>query len=175
MTSLNETMKRITSNIKKSKKGNPIGSFSRNDFNQLVNAYMNDTSYQMDYCVIRDGKKEVQTIPVVKEFREKVLVPLLVEFGVDKQEAVRVIDSYKFKQNQTDGFYELIMDIVYRYMETGKKLNFPSREDFNGSIRLKDIEGGVTVNREGKKVERKNHKSLVKKSSCPSWLRHALQ
>lgn len=172
--SLKEAKKKISESIKLSKKGNKIGSFSRNDFNKLVNAYLNDINYSMDTVVVHDGKTEGRSAAVPKEFREKFIKPILVDFGVPKQEAENIVNNYAFKHAQTDCLYDLIMDIIYQYMETGKKLNFPNREDFTGSIRLKEVDGGVTVNRDGKKTKRGKHKTLVKKSSCPSWLRNAL-
>lgn len=176
----------LAKSIKKSaKSGGLIHSFSRTDFNNLFAAFINDPAHEMETVQIVDGKLTPVKTAVVREFREKFIVPILIEYGVSKEEAQKAVEDYKFKTSQVSTAYEFIAEIVYQYLEAGKKFNFPSRKDFQGSIHLKDIPEG-TVERDirdikdhktvigHKKEKRDTHKTLVKKSTAPVWLRHVL-
>lgn len=180
-----EAKEALGKNIKKGKKGNKIKSFSRTDFNDMLNAMLNDPSYEMEFVKIVDGKLTSVTQPVIREFREKFITPILVEAGVPKDDAAKLAAEYHFRSNQTSMMYEFIADAIYQYMDADKKFNFPSRKDFTGSIYLKDNEEAM-VERDirdikdhktiigHKKEKRSAHKTIVKKSTCPSWLRHVL-
>ena len=183
--SFKEAKETLSANIKRGKSGNKIRSFSRTDFNDMVNAMLNDPSYEMESVKVVDGKLTEVSTPVVRELREKLIVPLLTEAGVDKTEAQRIANEYHFKNPQTSSMYEFVADAVYQYMDADKKFNFPNRKDFTGSIYLKENEP-TTVERDvrdikdhktiigHKKEKRAAHKTIVKKSTCPAWLRHVM-
>ena len=183
--SFKEVKERLRSNVKHGTKGNVIYSFSKTDFNEVVNSMLNDPDYQMETVKIVDGKLTDCTTPVIKEFREKMFVPVLMKAGVERKDAVDIADTHPFSNNQTSCMYDFLSDVLYQYMDSGKKFNFPNRRDFSGSIHLKDIDEEV-VERDvrdikdhrtiigHKKEKREKHKTIVKKSSCPTWKRHVI-
>lgn len=171
--------------VKKSKKGTKIKSFSKNDFNILINALLNDSKYNMETVSIVDGKLTNVSTPIIEDLRTKFIMPILIEFGVPKTDAARIVDEYKFKSGQTQVLYNFIIEAIYQYIDSDKKLNFPARKDFTGSIHLNEVEETM-VERDirdikdhktivgHKKEKRAKHKTLVKKSTCPVWLRHTI-
>lgn len=181
-----EAKEELVKSIKKSKKGDKvIHSFSRTDFNALFGAYINDPTHVMETVQIVDGNVTNVKTEVVREFREKFILPILVEYGIAKEEAEKAVNDYKFKNSQVAGIYEFIAEILYQYIDAGKKFNFPNRKDFQGSIHLKAIPSAI-VERDlrdikdhktiigHKKEKRDSHKTIVKKSTAPNWLRHVL-
>lgn len=180
-----EVKAELKANVKRGKNGNIIHSFSKTDFNELINALINDVDYQMETVKIVDGQLTDFSAPIVKEVREKLLIPVLMKAGVDRNEATEIASTFRYSNSQTTCLYDFIADALYQYMDAGKKFNFPNRYDFNGSIHLKDVEEEV-VERDvrdikdhrtiigHKKEKRNSHKTIVKKSSCPLWMRHVL-
>ena len=151
---------------------------SKSDFNKFAKALVNDsdfTSYKVK-GVDEDGKPVKEEIKPVENFRKDVKKVLL-DFGVDKQEAEKIMTDYKFKS--CDSAYEMTSELLYQYIDTGKKFGFMPKEDFNGSIFIDDVEadddwqeyripskpGEVTHSK------RKAHKVLNRKSTCPNWLK----
>ena len=184
MSSVKETKKEIRSRVKTNAKGNIIPSFSREEFNRLLNATMNDLGYEAEIVAVSGGELETKSIPVTKQFREKFIRPILIDAGVPKDDADKIIDSYQFRNAQTEILYDLIADALYNFMDCGKKFNFHNHKDFNGSIYLKDV-AEADVERDirdmktkeitgRKKEKREKHRTLAKKSTCPKWLRHAM-
>ena len=85
--------------------------FSKEEFNELTKAYLNDI--QNKTTIVRkigDTIKEEDVFPVL-EFRKKFLFNLLTDFGVDKQEAAKVMtNDYKLKN--TDALYPVASEII---------------------------------------------------------------
>lgn len=180
-----EVKAELIANVKRGKNGNIIHSFSKTDFNEMINAMINDPEYQMETVKVVDGELTNFSTPVVKEVRDKLLIPVLMKAGVDKAEATELASTFRYSNNQTSCLYDFVVDAIYQYMDAGKKINFPNRQDFNGSIYLKDVDEEI-VERDirdikdhktiigHKKEKRGRHKTIVKKSSCPAWMRHVL-
>ena len=182
--SVKETKKEIRGRVKTNAKGNLIPSFSREEFNRLLNATLNDSEYEAEIVAVSGGELETKKIPVTKQFREKFIKPILIDAGVPKEDAEKIATSYEFRNAQTEGLYDLIADAVYNFMDCGKKFNFHNHSDFTGSIFMKDVEE-CKVERDirdmktkevtgRKKEKREKHRTLAKKSTCPKWLRHAM-
>ena len=180
-----EAKKELSDNVKCGKSGKKIRSFSKTEFNNLVKSMLNDTEYEATSVKLVNGKLTNISTPVIKDIREKIFVPILTRAGVDKVEAEKLAKDYKFSTNQTSMMYDFISNAIYEYMDAGKKFNFPNKPDFVGSIRLQENEDAI-VERDvrdpkdrkniigHKKEERKAHKTLVKKSACPTWQKHVL-
>ncbi|MNJ62544.1 hypothetical protein D3C77_583880 [compost metagenome] len=72
--------------------------------------------------------------------------------------------------------YEFVSELIYQYMNAGKKFDFVPRVDFNGALTLKDVAETTTTHRNVQdgseiKVNKKAHKLLDKKSKVPTWLK----
>ena len=156
-----------------SKKNKPVKSFSRADFNKLATAFLNEEAYVINSVGTKDGAMVTKEVLPIKEFRNMLRV-ILVDFGVDKQEAQRVVDGYDI--HNVDGLYEVCSELVFQYIAAGKKFDFIPKEDFIGSLSLKDLGPSVGEFRDIKtkdliKVSKKAHSLLEKRSKCPKWLK----
>lgn len=179
MKTFNEVLNEIKGNVSVSKSGKVKKTFSRTDFDTLLKAMLNETEYTTTYCGTKDGKLVKKDVQPVKMFRES-LKRVLTSFGVDTQDAAKIVSEYKF--TNVDGWYEVMCEIIYRYMEANKKFDFPTREDFKGSLSLKNVDKAVgtysAIKKKGEtgpaeqfKIETKPHKILEKKSKAPAWLK----
>lgn len=179
MKTFDEVFNDIKSNVAVSKSGKVKKTFSRVDYDRLLKAMLNDPSYTATYCSTKGGEVVKKDVEIVKVFRES-LKRILISFGVDKQEAEKIVTDYQF--TNVDGWYELTAEAIYKYMEAGKKFDFPTREDFKGSLTLKDVDEYVgtytTIRKKGDttpakefKIQTKKHKVLEKKSKAPAWLK----
>lgn len=169
-----EVFNEIKANVSVSKSGKPVKSFNRTQFDQLAKAYLNTVDYTVEAAGTKGGELETKELKSVQAFRG-MIQRILVDFGVDKQEAARVMDeSYEIRN--VDGIYELCSELVYKYMEAGKKFDFITKVDFTGSLSLKEMGESVSTHKdittkEEFKVAKKPHKLLEKKSKAPSWLK----
>lgn len=179
MKTFDEVFNEIKANVSVSKSGKVKKTFSRTDFDALLKAMVNEVEYTTTYCGTKNGEMVTKEVKPVKIFRES-LKRVLMNFGVDSQEAEKMVKDYKF--TNVDGWYELMCEIIYRYMEANKKFDFPTREDFKGSISIKNVEEatgtysaikkkGETGPAETFKIKTKSHKILEKKSKAPNWLK----
>lgn len=169
----NEVFEEIRASLTVSKKGKPVKSFSRADFDKLAKAFLNTPDYTIQAAIVKDGQLSSKEIKPVELFRG-MIQRILIEFGVDKQEAAKVMNETEFKN--VDGLYEVVSELIYQYMNAGKKFDFISREDFTGSLSLKEITETISTHKDIRtgeefKVEKKAHKLLEKKSKCPKWLK----
>lgn len=161
-------------------KGEKKRTHSKNDFNKFAKAYVND----VDHVSYKVKGVDENGAPVKEEFKpvqdyRKGLKKVLADFGVDKQEAEKIMNDYQFKN--VDGLYEFVSELLYEYMETGKKFQFVPKEDFNGSMWVDEDAGDDdwkeyrNPSKPGESVftKRKPHKVLNRKSTCPNWLKES--
>lgn len=176
---VNEVKLEIASMVKKSKKNKPIKSFSRSEFDKLANAWMNDMNYEMVTVSKEDDKIVEKVCNPVRDFREKMIYPVLVEAGVPKEDASKLANEYEWKNSQTAAMFNVVTDIQHQYLDAGKKITLPARKDFVGSIQYNEVEAyegekEYTNPQTNTKIKRKekrgSHKILAKSSSCPKWL-----
>lgn len=171
----NEVFEEIKSNVSLSSKGKKLKNFSRTDFDRLAKAYINTPDYTIQKAVAKgDDSFELVEIKPVLQFRE-MLHSILRGFGVDKQEADRVLTDEELVKNASC-MYEFVSELIFQYMSADKKFDFITREDFTGSIKLKDVDEVITTHRSprgGEKVtvKKKAHRQLDKKSTAPKWLK----
>lgn len=174
MTTFDEVYEKISSNVSVTKSGKPKKTFSRTDFDSLVKALINSPDYKATYYGTKNGEVVTKDVYPVKKLRES-LKQILIEHGVDAQEAAKFVTDYKF--TKVDGMYEFMAEAIYKYMCAGKKFDFPTTEDFKASISIKDVEENEGTYRSIKnpsekfKIKTKKHKILEKKSKAPDWLK----
>lgn len=170
-----EVFTEIKEGLSISAKGKPVKTFSRSDFDKLAKAFLNDVNYSTEVYSTRNGEVQTKTVNPVQGFRGMIQA-ILRDFGVDKAEAERVMDStYEIKN--VNGLYEFVSELIYVYMDAGKKFEFMSKEDFIGNISLDEVEETekdyIIKKKDGSvnsyKVAKQKHKVLNKKSKCPQW------
>lgn len=156
-------------------KANGSTLFNKGEYDKLALGMLNDTEYTVDVVTKRreDGI-ETKTINPGQQFRNGFIKPILKDFGVDKIEAERIND-YEF--NKIDGLYELQNEINFKYMETGRKLDFLPKEDFVGGMTLTDVQPFEKEYKKVKKskddpdefvnIRKEAHRVLTAKSKTP--------
>lgn len=179
MKTFDEVYKEISSSVYVTKSGKPKKTFSKTDFDSLAKALLNTPDFKSTYYGTKAGEVTTKDVYPVKQYRES-LKRILVDYGVDSQEAAKFVSDYTF--TNVDGLYEFISEILYQYMDAGKKFDFPTREDFKASITIKNVEESEGVYSaiakkddpnppEQFKIKTKKHKVLEKKSKAPTWLK----
>jgi hypothetical protein len=168
-----EVFDEIKANVCVSKKGKQVKSFSRTDFDKLAKAFLNDVNYKTDVAGTKEGKFVTTEVFPVAEFR-KMLAVILKDFGVDKVAAADIADKYEIRN--VDGLYEICSEIIYKYIEAGKKFDFMSKADFKGSLTLSEVAKATGIYRDIKSgaeisITKEAHKMLQRKSKCPAHLK----
>lgn len=169
-----QVFEEVKSEVSTTPKGKPMRSFSRSAFDRLAKAMVNDINYKIEQAGVKKGELVKKDLYPVQEYR-KSLHRILVDFGVDKQEADRILTE-EYEIRHVDGFYELVSELPYQYMNAGKKFDFIQREDFSGSLTIKEVDETTTEHqnirtKEKFKVKKQKHKVLEKQSKAPSWLK----
>ena len=92
--SFKERLDEIVSTAKsKSKDGKMKGTFSRRMYNEVVNAMVNDPDYIFTTVQLKGGKPEEFVMTPVKDFREKLLTPILNEVRMDSEDQKKFIGN----------------------------------------------------------------------------------
>lgn len=158
--------------------------FNKKSFTKLMKAMMDDPDFTTTVANVKKAKLEsVEEIKVSQLFRG-FCKKLLEKAGVDKAESARVLTE-DFTFDSADGLYEFFATAMYLYISKGNRFDLIPKEDFKGSIALKevaettkDVDSYSPQTREhlGKyTVKKKKHKVLSVKSACPSFLRSRIK
>ena len=169
-----EVFNEIKEGVSTTKSGKPMQSWSRDAFDKLAKAYVNEVDYTILQASAKGDSyvtKEVKPVQLLRSMIQRILI----DFGVDKAEAERVMTE-AYEITKVDGIYELCSELIYQYMDTGKKFDFITREDFAGSLVLKEVGESVSDHKhptthEVTRVKKEKHKVLEKKSKTPQWLK----
>ena len=151
-------------------------SFSRELFNDLTLAYMNDIDNTVTIAKTRNGELVEEELNVPANFR-KMIMKILLDFGVDKQEAEKILtNDYQFKD--LSALYEVSSELILNYAGTGKKFNFIAKPDLQVSLLIDDYDEEVKLTKrpgapdeEAREVLYKKHRKAKVESTCPSWLK----
>lgn len=127
MTKFNETFETILASTRNEDGTSKAKTFKRDDFDSILRSILNTSDYKAASVKVSKGEVATEEIEVTQAVR-KAFRKVLLDFGVDKAEADTVLTSYEF--TNVDGFYELISETIYQYMNAGKKFNFLTKNDF---------------------------------------------
>lgn len=169
---VNEIREEITNGGKRS--------FSRELFNELTAAYLNDVNNTTTIAKTKNGELVEEELNVPMNFR-KMVMKILLDFGVDKQEAERILtNDYQFKD--VSAIYEVASETILNYASTGKKYNFITKPDLQCSLIIDDYDEEVKLTKrpgaeesEAKEVLYKKHRKASIKSTCPDWLKDVVK
>ena len=109
------------------------------------------------------------------------IMKILLDFGVDKQEAERILtNDYQFKD--LSALYEVSSELILNYAGTGKKFNFITKPDLQVSLLIDDYDEEVKLTKrpgapdeEAREVLYKKHRKAKLESTCPSWLKDVVK
>jgi len=180
MKTLDEVLKEIEESVSVSKSGKIKKTFSRADYDRVLKTLMNTPEYKAVYCSTKNGELVKTEVEIVKKMRDS-LKKVLEKAGLDKQAADDFMNNHQF--TNVDGFYEVFTEATYLFMNANKKFDFPTREDFKGSISIKTVDESVgtfkSIRKPGDntppeefKIKTGKHKVLEKKSKAPAWIKN---
>ena len=155
-------------------------SFSRELFNELTTAYLNDVENTVTIAKTRNGELVEEELNVPMNFR-KMVMKILLDFGVDKQEAEKILtNDYQFKD--LSALYEVSSELIMNYAGTGKKFNFIAKPDMQCSLLIDDYAEEVKLTKrpgapdeEAREVLYKKHRKAKIISTCPEWLKDVVK
>lgn len=155
-----------------------LNRFNKKNFNILMTAIANDVNFTEKVAKKVGDGFELEDVMVTKAFR-KWCKKLVEKAGIDSKDAEVVMTS-DFIIDDMEALYDFFSAALYEYINAGNKFDMHTKEDFQGSIFMKDIaettkeyearnpSTGETIGKfEGKT---KKHKELKIKSTAPSWL-----
>lgn len=155
-----------------------INRFNKKNFNTLMTAMANDLDFTEKVAKVKKGEVEIEDVMVTKGFR-KWCKNLVEKAGIDKSESERIMNA-DFTIDNVDGLYDFFAAALYEYMDAGNRFDLPSKEDFQGSIEIKEVAESVKQAearspQDGTilgvfETTKKAHKEMKVKSSCPSYL-----
>lgn len=173
-----KTYMELVNEIKEEMKNGGKRTFSKELFSELSKAYLNDIGNKTTVAKTKNGEIYTEELAVVDDFR-KFMEKVLIDFGVDKQEASKMRTDYQF--TNVDALYPICSELIMNYLDTGKKFTFLPKEDCVASLLLDEYDDEVHYNKnpkdpeaEPKQVMYKKHRKLKSESTCPSWLRELL-
>ncbi len=175
MKDFNTTMAELAESVRAGKNGKAIKTFSKKEFENVFTSFLNETQYETTVYATKGEGFETSVITPVAEFR-KTFYNTLIDFGVDKQEAAKMLDgTYQF--TKAPGSYAFISEVLEQYLKY-KKFAFQSKEDFNAVIRIDDIEETEreysSFGSDKKRKKEKKHRRLKVSSSTPKWKKEDL-
>lgn len=180
---VNEVLAEISAQRKEDGKME-IRQFSKKNFEKLLKAMLNDVDFKTTVAKIKNKEvSSVEEIEVTKNFR-KFCKKIIEKAGVDKAESERILTS-EFTIDNVDGLYEFMATAIYLYIENGNKFDFLPKDDFKGSIFIKEVDESVeekeafnpkTRESLGKyKTTKAKHKQLGVKTGCPDWKKNRIR
>ncbi len=134
----NEVLEKVkgAGNVTKTVTGK--GSFSKQGFNDLVSALVNDTTFKVSIRG-KDGKTVQASISeLIREDLKKTVAAA----KFPQKSEICVLDTCEIHCN---GLAEAIPLIVNEQLRTGKKFELPAQDDMNGAIYLAPIKGKTRV------------------------------
>lgn len=182
MSEFNKLFKLLFEENKKKKKEKKVKTalpFSRSKKAYLTQALLNDPDYEAEIVKFKDGDFVTAKVNPVADFRKQMLEKVLVDHGIDKQEAAAAAKKYKYSLKQAEAIYPFMSEDVENYIRLGYTYRFLDKKDFSGAIYMRDIDGGVKTYHDpsnGKEVKSKidPHKVIVKKGGAPRICKHKL-
>lgn len=153
--------------------------FNKELFSELSRAYLNDYSATTQVAKTKNGEMFTEEITPVDDFR-KFIERVLIDFGVDKQEATKIRDNYEF--TNADALYPICSELITNYLDTGKRFMFLPKEDCVASLLMDEYKEETKYNKnprdpeaEPKATVYKKHRKIKCESTCPTWLRNIVE
>ena len=155
-------------------------SSSQKDEVKVMQAMLNDTSYEVD---IYDATGKIDTYNPAKSFREMQTRIVATAATITKDEAAKLMDEYEVTKQDAAVMVNISKEFVNTYLDSGRKLDFGGRDCHKYTLAAKDVpktekvyhvatpkeDGEPSWEQRTKIVPA--HRSLKAKSTCPSWVK----
>ena len=176
------SVKEVLETMKATRKDNGkfnYNRFNKENFKKLMKAMLNDPNFKTEVAHVKNDELTIEELAVTEGFR-KFCKRVIEKSGVDKKESERILTE-EFTFDNVDGLYEFFATAMYLYIEQGNRFDLIPTKDFKGSIAIKDVKKSSKTSAAHSpqtreylgdyEVTKKDHKVLVVKSSCPSYLK----
>ena len=174
-----ELLKDINENLSQNN-GAPRKSASHKDEVRVMQAMLNDTSYEVDIY----GKDGVEgTYNPAKDFRNMCSNIISKSAKISLTEASNLVDKYEVTKSDASSMVNISKEFVNTYIHSGRKLPLGSRERSDVAIGLKNVDEStrlyptkVGVNDGGTDRYSKTptvvpaHESIRVYAPCPIWI-----
>lgn len=176
MKTYQEVLAEIRGKVSVSSTGKKKKTFSRSDWDELTKAYLNDFTASVESCKKSGDSVNKTEIKPVEEFR-KMIKKILLDFGVDAQEASTVLTDYKI--TNVSGMYEICSTLITNYLSADKKFDFITEKDFMGSLVMNDVAKTTKTHKGIKRPDGEQypdvtiitdaHRVVKSKTKAPDW------
>lgn len=171
---VNELVKEIKTGLKQT-------SSSQKDEVRVMQAMLNDTSYEVGVY----GKEgEVEKYNPAKDYRAMCTNVVASATKMPKAEAAKKMEAYEVTKADASSMVNVSKEFMNTYLDTGRKISFGGREQSNYALSVKDIPAStktypkkIGIAEDGKGIYEsgtKNvpaHKSIKAYGPCPSWVK----
>ena len=162
----------------KDKKSKSV-SFSRKKKADLTKALLNTPEYETEYIKTKNGEFTKEKGNPVEDFRKMFIGKVLMDNGIDRQQAEKQVKEYEFSSKQADALYALECEDIEQYLRAGFTFKMPDKEDLSASIKMKTIPETVTTAKAPQtgtiiRTKEKEHKVITKKSGTPKICKERL-
>ena len=167
-------------NRPKSDKKNLGAAFSKNNFDAMLYAMLNDIEFKEEVVKYSGGTasiEEVENVMITQEFR-KFLKNVLTDAGMDPDDAA-IVESKDFEIKSVEGLYELSASSIYQFCSLGHKFNLLPKKDFVGSIGIREYDEDEKIRevrnpQTGEKYKQRKktgaHREICGVSHIPAYL-----
>ena len=156
-------------------------SASRKDEIKVMQAMLNDTSYEVD-VYNKDGVES--TYNPAKDFRNMCSNIISKSAKIPFAEATNLVDKYEVTKSDASSMVNISKEFVNTYIHSGRKLPLGGREFSDVSLEIKEVEQKETgfpkkigVDPSGKAIYKTesitipSHTGVKASSPCPTWRR----
>lgn len=174
-------MSELTNLIKEIKDGLSQKSASQKDEVKVMQTMLNDKEY---VATIYGNEGEVGTYSPFQDSRQMLTSVISSTAKINKDEAAALAEQHQFTKAEAASMVNVSKEFVNSYVQTGRKLPFGGRENFNIALIGEDMEPStsrypkkVGIGEDGKGIYENTEKPVpayfkVKSSSpCPPWVK----
>lgn len=167
--------------VKEIKEGLKQTSSSQKDEVRVMQAMLNDTSYEVGVYA-KDG--EVDKYNPAKDYRAMCANVVASAAKITKAEAAKKMEEYEVTKADASSMVNVSKEFVNTYLDTGRKLAFGGRENSNYALAIKEINAStktypkkIGIAEDGKGIYESGqkkvpaHKSIKAFGSCPNWVK----
>lgn len=170
----------VTALVNEIKDSRKQTSASRKDEIRIMQAMLNDTSYEVG---VYSNKGKIDVYNPAKDFRAMQANILSSAAKIPKEEATNLVKNYEVSKNDAETMVNVSKEFLNTYLGCGRKIGLGGREDSNFALSVKDTpktekvyqkrtvsaDGTITWEPGSKIIPA--HKTLKAKSSCPDWVK----
>lgn len=173
-------MAKVVELLDEIKKNHKQVSSSQRDEVRVMQAMLNDTSYEVG---VYSAQGQVDTYAPAKDFKKMQSNIVSSVTKISKEEAQSLVDKYDVTKADASTMVGISKEFFNTYLDSGRKLALGGRKDSNYALSAKDVPAtektyqrrivsanGDVVWEPGKKTI-PAHKGLKARSSCPAWVK----